>query len=49
MAEGVAWSAQRLSKAVNIAFLDQRRYFFFRVAPQLIYAAEWTTFQSHYL
>jgi hypothetical protein len=33
--EGVAWSAQRIPRAVNIGFLDQNRYFFIQAAPQL--------------
>jgi hypothetical protein len=33
--EGVAWSAQRIPMAVNLGFLDQSRYFFIQVAPQL--------------
>jgi hypothetical protein len=46
--EGVAWSAQRIPTTVNLAFLDQRRYCFFQVAPQP-HEAEWTPFQTHYL
>jgi hypothetical protein len=33
--EGVAWSAQRIPKAVKLGFLDQNRYFSIQVAPQL--------------
>jgi hypothetical protein len=33
--EGVAWSAQRIPRAVNLGFLDQSRHFFIQVAPQL--------------
>jgi hypothetical protein len=33
--KGVAWSAQRIPTAVNLGFLDRRRYFFILVAPQL--------------
>jgi hypothetical protein len=33
--DGVAWSAQQISTAVNLGFLDQRRYFLIQVAPQL--------------
>jgi hypothetical protein len=33
--EGVQWSAQRIPTAVNISFLDQSRYFFIQIAPQL--------------
>jgi hypothetical protein len=33
--EGVTWSAQRIPTAVNFGFLDQSRYFFIQVAPQL--------------
>jgi hypothetical protein len=31
-----------------LRFLDQSRYFFFEVAPQLYLKAEWTPFQTHY-
>jgi hypothetical protein len=33
--EGVTWSVQWISTAVNLVFLDWSRYFFFLVAPQL--------------
>jgi hypothetical protein len=33
--ECVAWSAQRIPTAVNLAFLDRSLYFFIQVAPQL--------------
>jgi hypothetical protein len=33
--EGVAWSAQRISTAVILGFLDPGRYFSIQVAPQL--------------
>jgi hypothetical protein len=33
--EGVAWSAQQIPTAVNLAFLDRSRYFFIQVVPQL--------------
>jgi hypothetical protein len=33
--EDVAWSAQQISTAVNLGFLDQSRYFSIQVAPQL--------------
>jgi hypothetical protein len=31
-----------------ITFLDRSQYFFFQVAPQLYFEAEWTPFQTHY-
>jgi hypothetical protein len=33
--DGVAWSVPRTPTAVKLGFLDQSRYFFFQVAPQL--------------
>jgi hypothetical protein len=33
--ESVGWSAQQIPMAVNLGFLDRRRYFFIQVAPQL--------------
>jgi hypothetical protein len=33
--EGVAWSARRISMALNLGFLDRSRYFFIQLAPQL--------------
>jgi hypothetical protein len=31
-----------------LGFLDQSRYFSFRVAPHCTHEAEWTPFQTHY-
>jgi hypothetical protein len=31
-----------------LSSLDWNRYFFFQVAPQLYYEAEWTPFETHY-
>jgi hypothetical protein len=45
--EDVAWSAQRIPKAVNLGFLDRSRYFL-EIAPQYPHEAEWTPFQTHY-
>jgi hypothetical protein len=33
--EGVTWSAQRITTAVNLSFRDRSRYFSIQVAPQL--------------
>jgi hypothetical protein len=33
--EGVAWSAQRTHKTVNLGFIDGSSYFFIQVTPQL--------------
>jgi hypothetical protein len=33
--ESVAWSAQRVPMTVTLSSLDQSRYFFFQVVPQL--------------
>jgi CRISPR/Cas system-associated protein Csm6 len=33
--EGVAWSVQQITTAVNLGFLDRSSYFSIQVAPQL--------------
>jgi hypothetical protein len=46
--EGVAWSAQRIRKAVNFGFLDRSHYFPFKQLLSYSHEAEWTRFQTHY-
>jgi hypothetical protein len=33
--ESATWSARQIPNSCNLDFLDQSRYFFFQVAPQL--------------
>jgi hypothetical protein len=44
--EGVAWSAQRILKAVNLGFLDLEPLLFYS-SSFYTHEAEWTLFQTH--
>jgi hypothetical protein len=43
----VAWSAQRVSAAVNFGFLDLSRYFSFKLFSTFLHNAKWTPFQIY--
>jgi hypothetical protein len=46
--DDLAWSNTTDLYGRILCFLDLNRYYFFQVAPQLYYEAEWTPFQTHY-
>jgi hypothetical protein len=46
--EDVAWSAQRIPKAVILGFLDPKPLLLNLSSSSVILEAEWTPFQTHY-
>jgi hypothetical protein len=42
------WSARRVLTAVNLGFLDRRRYYSFKQLLSYPHEAKWTPFQSHF-
>jgi hypothetical protein len=45
--KGVAWSAQPVSTAVNLGFLDRSHYFSIKVVLNYPHEVEWTPLQTH--